>query len=59
MTNAILKEAEREWQRCMEKMQAGEDVSEDILRINKQGGLLSKAFSGKKFEVKFDSNIYS
>ena len=59
IVKVMRKEADREWERLMQKMEAGEDVTELILEIHNQGGNFSKVFFGKEVNINLNSTNYS
>lgn len=59
MFKVMKQEAEREWDKLMDKMAAGEDVTGQILEIHKQGGNFSKVFFGKDVYINLNSTNHS
>ena len=59
MVKVMKQEADREWDKLMQKMEAGEDVTELILEIHNQGGNFSKVFFGKEVNINLNSTNFS
>ena len=57
MVKVMKKEAEKEWQKFMKKMEAKEDFTKIILEIHNQGGNFSKVFFGKEVNINLNYEL--